>query len=86
MPRYLLVHQIVGSTAARVRRNPSPSRARVQILGERFRQPIGQRLHHDRVVVVVVALVARDELVGADARGDRERAEVVGDAAVDAAR
>ena len=53
---------LVGAVA------PVAARARVQVLGERFGQPVGERLDHDRVVVVVVALERRDELGRADAR------------------
>ena len=49
----------------------------VQVLGERLGQPVGQRLDHDRVVVVVLGLEPRDQLVAADAGGDGERAEII---------
>ena len=47
----------------------------VQLLGERLGEAVGERLDHDRVVVVVLGLEARGELVGAEAGGDRERAD-----------
>ena len=49
----------------------------MQVLGECFGETVGQRLQHDRVVVVVARLVRRHALVDADAGGDRERAEIV---------
>ena len=52
----------------------------MQVLGERLGQAVGQRLDHDGPVVVAVALEAPHQLVGADARGDREGADVIGDA------
>ena len=55
----------------------------VQVFGERFGQPVGQRLGHDRVVVVVIAVELRGQLVAADAGRDGERAEVILAAAVD---
>ena len=60
-------------------RRPNRARRRVKIRGERFRQPIGQRLDHDGVVVVVRPFEAVRELVGAEAGGDRERSDVVVD-------
>ena len=65
---------LVGAVA------PLAARARVQVLGERLGEPVGERLHHDRVVVVEVLLERAREVVGLDARGDRKRTDVVGDA------
>ena len=65
---------------------PLRPRARVQVRGKRLGQPIGQRLDDDRVVVVVLALEPLRERVGAQTRGDRKRAEVVGAPRVVAAR
>ena len=48
----------------------------VQVLGERLGEPVGERLDHDRAVVVVLGLVTGGELVGAVDR-DGEGAEVV---------
>jgi hypothetical protein len=53
------------------------TRALVQPLGERLGQAVGERLRHDRAVVVVVGLEPGDELVQAEPGGDRERAQVV---------
>ena len=52
--------------------------ALVQTLGQRFGEPIRQRLEQDRVVVIVCRLEARDMRLDADAGGHRERADVVG--------
>ena len=60
---------------------PQSARGRVQRRGERFGQPIGQRLHQNGVVVVVLALEAAREIVGAQTGGDRKGAEVVRPAA-----
>ena len=49
----------------------------MQPLGEGFRQPIGQRLDHDRGVVVVGVLEAVGDRVLADAGRDDEGADVV---------
>ena len=40
--------------------------ALVQVLGERFGEPVGQRLQHDRVVVVVLRLERRDARLDAE--------------------
>ncbi|CAM2147891.1 NAD-specific glutamate dehydrogenase [Paraburkholderia tropica] len=50
----------------------------VHRLGERFRETVGERLEHDRAVVVVILLELRFLHVHANARGDREHADVVG--------
>ena len=54
----------------------------MQALGEGFGEAVGQRLDHDRRIVVVRALEALGDLVLADAGGDDEGADVVGDAAL----
>ena len=60
----------------------------VEPFGERLGEPVGDRLHRDRRVVVVRGLVPRRELVGAvDRDGERAdrvvgRRDVVGEAAV----
>ena len=47
------------------------------VLREGLGEAVGERLDHDRVVVVVLRLERGGELVGAEPGGDRERAEVV---------
>ena len=59
---------------------PILARASVEEFGEGFGETIRERLYHDRVVVVVILLEARGELVGFDAAGHGERADVVGHA------
>ena len=49
----------------------------MQQLRERLRETVGERLDHDRAVVVVVRLIPRDELVDADAGRHREATEGV---------
>ena len=68
--------QVLARRAARPLVAPVAARPLVQVLGERLGEPVGERLDHDRAVVVVLGLEARGELVGAVDR-DRERAEVV---------
>ena len=68
------VERLVG------RRSYSPQLAThlgVQPLGESLGQTIGQRLQHDRVVVVLRALELGELPLDAEARGDGEAAEVV---------
>ena len=60
-----------------VGRVPGPSHLLVQHLGQRFSQPVGQRLDHDRPVVVVILLVLAHDLIHAQSRRHRERAHVV---------
>ena len=50
----------------------------MQAFGEGFGQAIGDGLRHDRVVVVVLGAEAIAQLLQADAAGDREGADVVG--------
>ena len=56
---------------------PRAARGLVEVLGERLGEAVGERLDHDRVVVVVLGREARGELVGADPGGDGERADVI---------
>jgi hypothetical protein len=49
----------------------------VQVLRECLGEAVGERLDHDRVIVVVLGGETRRELVGADPGGDRERPQVV---------
>jgi hypothetical protein len=50
-------------------------------LRARLGEPVGERLDHDGVVVVVVPLVGARQRLGADPARDRECTEVVGLAA-----
>ena len=54
----------------------------MQVLRERLRQPVGERLHHDGVVVVVVRFVTAHQVVHPEARGNRKGADVVAPAGV----
>ena len=49
----------------------------MQILGARLCETVGERLDHDRAVVVVLGFEPAGELVAAETGGDRERADVV---------
>ena len=81
MPRYFSAISSSLLSCSPLAVAPVLPRLRVQILGERFGEPIGDRLHHDRVVVVEIALEAAHQLVGAEPGGDGEQPEVVGHAA-----
>src|SRR6516165_12532692 len=54
----------------------------MQSLGERFRQPIGQYLHHDRRVIVIGPFEALGHFVLADASRDGEATDVIGQPAL----
>ena len=82
MPRYFSANHIVERQVLALAVAPVLAHLRVQVLGGRLGQPIGQRLDHDRVVVVLIALELPGQRVGADAGRDGEHAEVVGDAAL----
>ena len=72
----VLVRQVFVASVA-----PIASRAGMKILRERFSEPIGERLDHDGVIVVMVAFERRCEL-GCPVTGrDRESADEVDDAA-----
>src|SRR5690606_8528636 len=53
----------------------------VEVFGECFREPIGQRFENDAAVVVVICFEALYVLIDADSRRYRERADVIVDAA-----
>ena len=79
MPRYFsAIRSSLLSCLGRAVAEVAP-RLRVQILGKRLGQPIGERLDDDRGVVVVLRLEAADEIVDAVPRGDREGADVIDD-------
>ena len=56
---------------------PLAAGAPVQIGGAGFRQTIGDRLHEDRAVIVVLLLESARQLAGADPRRDGERAKEI---------
>ena len=49
----------------------------MQVLGEGFGQAVGERLGHDRAVVVVLGGEPRGQLIDTQAGCDRESADVV---------
>src|SRR5690606_20282219 len=55
----------------------------VEVLGKGLRQPVGDRLDHDRVVIVVVEIKLPREFVAADAGGDGKSPDVVDSPRVD---
>jgi hypothetical protein len=57
---------------------PLVARLLVQAFGEGLREPVGESLGHDRVVVVVLRAEAVAELFQANAAGDRKGADAVG--------
>ena len=80
MPRYFSwisssVRQIFVAAIA-----PLVAHALVQAFGEGFGEAVGEGLGHDGVVVVVLGAEAVAELLQADAAGDGEGADVVGQA------
>src|SRR5205823_10310702 len=56
---------------------PGAARELVHVLREGFGEAVGESLDHDRLVVVVLCCERGGELVRAETRGDRERAQVV---------
>ena len=77
MPRYCSCDQVVVAQVFRRAVAPVAAGLLVQPFGKGLGQPVGQGLDHDRIVVVVLGLEAGGQFVGADARGDGKRAEVV---------
>jgi hypothetical protein len=57
---HVLARQVLGRPIA-----PLVTNAFVEILGRGFGQPVGQRLGHDRVVIVMVMLEFATEVVRA---------------------
>ncbi len=55
----------------------------VKILGKRFGQSVGESFCQDRIVIVVLAVEALGEFIGADAGGDGKRADVILSPALD---
>ena len=77
MPRYF---SSIRSSCESTSLWPNPHsvpRPLVQHLGKRLRQPVSERLAHDRVVVVVIALELLDQRLKPDARCNREGPQVI---------
>ena len=49
----------------------------VEVLSERFRQAIGQRFGHDRIIIVMLRLEFFRQLVHSDSGSHRETPEVI---------
>src|SRR4051794_24008079 len=73
----LLRDQVVVRQALLVAIAPILTSLRVEVFRERLGESIGQRLHHDRVVVVVIAFEAPREIVGTEAGRHREHSEII---------
>ena len=58
----------------------------MQLFGERFGEAIGEGLGHDRVVIVVLLEERVRWLIGAQAGGDRESADVIVAAGIERSR
>ena len=76
-PAVFLSNQIFRAQVLAAAESPLFADAFVQILGKRFRQPVGQRLGHDRVVIVMIGFEFFHQFVEAVAAGDGEGAEVI---------
>ena len=68
----LVVKILVCRVAPELRTDPP-----VQELGEGLGEPVGERLYHDGVVVVVVSLEAKSRLISPESRCDGEESYVV---------
>ncbi len=77
MPRYLFANKVFVGKVLVAPVTPFPASPQVEILGEGLRQPIRQRLGHDRVVVVVVALEFLAEFRSPKTRANGESAQVI---------
>ena len=76
----LFVDELVGAQVLVAAVAPLVAHALVQALGEGFGEAVGEGLGHDGVVVVVLGAEAVAEFLEADAAGDGEGADVVGQA------
>src|SRR5206468_11770784 len=76
-PAISLADQVFGAERLPFAVAPLLARPLVQQLGEGLRQPVSQRLRHDRVVVVVLLLKTRADRFHTNAARDRERADVI---------
>ena len=72
-----LVHQVLRGQVFITPESPGLTRDLVRIFGEGFRQAIGQRFQKDRAVIVVLCSKLFCDLIGTDACGDCESADVV---------
>ena len=61
---------------------PVGARALVQVFGESFSQSIGERLGHNRVVLVVVLFETPGQLLATVARRNGKRADIIDPAAL----
>ena len=75
-PAVALLDQLLAGELL-VGRVPLAADLLVEVLRERLREAVGERLRHDRPVVVVLGLVGLGQLVGAEAGGDGEGADVI---------
>ena len=75
-----LLDQVLGGQVLVLPVAAGFARLFMQVLGEGFRQAVGQGADHDGVVVVQVVLELAGQLFHADARRDGEKAQVVGQA------
>ena len=76
----LLLDELGGAEVFVAAVAPLVADALVQALGEGFGEAVGEGLGHDGVVVVVLGAEAVAELLQADAGGDGEGADVIGQA------
>ena len=79
----LLVDQIVVTELLFNTIAPIVAGYLVKTLGEGFRQPVGQGLGHNRMVVVVVSFEAGGQFARADAGGHCESAQIVRSAGIE---
>src|SRR5262249_31762559 len=59
-----------------------PAHTQMQKLGKCLGQAVGERLQHDRAVVIVLGLEGLEQWLDAEAGGDRKAADVVLDSAL----